>query len=717
MSKLLKTTFVSLSFLLVLFKVYPSNPDMLIIKERIINGLLKSGSSDDQVSELMNTINHEGFWLEINYTDLSRTAFENAKHTSRLVAMSRAWRNPNSSFYKSPELLEKIKSALTFWVKNDFICENWWNNEIGTPSDLAYVLLLVGDALPKKLTQKTQPIVGRAHLNASGARPSGDRIKIAEILARNLLFLGDEKQFGEVVKVIEGEIKFETGRGMQYDYSFHHREDWVNNTLSYGLQFADVFAIWADYVANTRYSFSQEKIKILVDYYLDGICKMMVFGKYPDLGAKNREISRSGALSSMGIITPKKLLNVTDYRKKEIEEIIASRNNNIKPKRNYSKFFWHSEYFSHQSPNCFTSVRMFSKRNANMEVPYNGEGLLNHHLGDGANYTYKDGNEYYNIFPVFDWQKIPGTTILQKPEMIPEKNIQKWGLTTFVGGITDGKYGAVANDFISPHDGTKAKKSWFFFEEEYVCLGSGISSDKNYPVVTTLNQCILNKDVIVNINGKNSSMQHGERELNSVEWIYHNGIAYIFPQPSKINLLNDSQTGSWTRINRQTDVSKEDISMDVFKLWIDHGVNPNNVKYEYIVKPGVSKNLLNKKLKSIKVETLINSIQMQAVRHKKLNIVQAIFYQPGTLKISDKISLTAENPCMIMIEFNKNKPVKITVSDPNRLLESVSLWLTAEIHSKPDMNSVWDEVRKTSRLSVNLPKGVYVGQSKIINLQ
>ena len=716
MNTLFKAIFVSLLLLLIASNANSSNPDMLLIEERIINGILKSGSNDNQISELMNTINNEGFWPEINYTDLSRTAFENSKHTSRLVAMSKAWRNPNSSFHENSELLKKIATALTFWVKNDFICENWWNNEIGTPSDLAFVLLLVGDALPKELTQQTQPIVGRAHLNASGARPSGDRIKIAEILARNLLFLEDEKQFGEVVKVIEGEIKFETGRGMQYDYSFHHREDWVNNTLSYGLQFADVFAVWGDYVANTRYSFSQEKIKILVDYYLDGICKMMAFGKYPDLGAKNREISRAGALSTMGTNTPEKLLNVTDYRKKEIEEIIASRNDNVKPKRSHSKFFWHSEYFSYQRSNYFTSVRMFSKRNANMEEPYNGEGLLNHHLGDGANYVYTEGNEYYNIFPVFDWQKIPGTTVLQKPEMIPEKNIQKWGSITFVGGVTDGKYGAVANDFVSPHDGTKARKSWFFFDEEYVCLGSGISSEKNYPVVTTLNQCHLNEDVIVNVNGKNSILEGGVRELNSVKWVYHNGIAYIFPQSTRINLLNQAQTGSWTRINRQTSVSKREISMDIFKLWIDHGANPISEKYEYVVKPGITKKSLNKKLNRINVETLINSNEIQAVRHKKLNIVQAIFYKPGTLTISDEVSLTVENPCIVMIEFNKNKLAKITVSDPNRALESVSLSVTAKVQSKPDMSSVWDEVQKISRLSINLPKGVYAGQSKNINL-
>ena len=71
---------------------------------------------------------------------------------------------------------------------------------------------------------------------------------------------------------IEGEVKFSTGsRGMQHDYSFHHRYDRVNNTTSYGYgKYANAFGEWSFYVSNTKYAFSVERINQLVDYYLDG---------------------------------------------------------------------------------------------------------------------------------------------------------------------------------------------------------------------------------------------------------------------------------------------------------------------------------------------------------------------------------------------------------------------------------------------------------------
>lgn len=126
-----------------------------------------------------------------------------------------------------------------------------------------------------------------------------------------------------------------------------------------------------------------------------------------------------------------------------------------------------------------------------MEMPYNGPGKPTHHRADGTNYLVLKGNEYHNIWPVYDWQKISGTTVLQKPALPGPEEIQKEGLTRFVGAVTDDLYGAVVFDFKSPHDMVEAKKSWFFFDEEYVCLGTDIRSESKLRVATTVNQVLL----------------------------------------------------------------------------------------------------------------------------------------------------------------------------------------------------------------------------------
>jgi len=699
------------------FLGFSAEKDVEILRQKVISELMVPEVNETHVRELMASIRPDGTWPGIDYMDVSNTGFQHADHLSNMVELSRGFKKKGTKLNGDKKLKQVIYSALDYWLANDFICQNWWHNQIGTPNALVSVLLIMDTDLTKEQIERILPMVGRAHLTATGARPSGDRIKIAGILAKTLLYKRDEVQFGEVIKVIESEIKFATGqRGMQHDYSFHHREDRVNNTLSYGLGYADAFAEWAAFVAGTKYQFSEKPLQQLIDYYIDGICKQMVYGKYDDPGTKNRDITRSDRHRAMGTTTPERLLKVSDYRKAELEEIIKIRKGEASPTLSFGKFFWQTEHFSFQRPEFFTSVRMYSTRNDNMEVPYNGEGLMNHHRGDGTNYISRTGDEYTNIAPVYDWQKIPGTTILQKPELPSENEIQKKGLTDFVGAVTDGKYGAVVFDFKSPHDPLAAKKAWFFFDDEYVCLGTEINSRAKLPVVTTVNQCLLHGDVVVMNGTQKSTLQKGECQLDEVKWILHDGIGYIFPEAQKVNLSNQAQTGSWFKINRQSDSHKEEISKDVFKLWIDHGTQPQNASYQYIVVPSTTeKEMENQAGRNI--EILSNTSEIQAIKHSGLNICQIVFYTSGEIQVSQNLKVEMDSPGVVMVKTKGSEIQQISVADPSRKLGKIHLTLTGRFEkSGTNFKSVWNKEKEISEIAVDLPQTVYAGKSVTIEL-
>jgi chondroitin AC lyase len=711
-----------------------------IIKNRVVESLMKPEVDDIEIKNLLDTQKPDGTWPGINYADVSNEGFEHRFHLSNMVDLGRAYQSKTSKFYKSKSVKTAIELALKNWVENDYICENWWYNQIGTPDNLVTLMLLTGDELSSELVQKAQPIIGRAHIDAPGARPGGDRIKIAGIQAKNLLFLGDKEAFNKVIRVIESEIKFSEwvgaiygygfrfipsgfanrdmgGRGIQYDYSFHHRVDGVNNTLSYGTSYASAFIEWAAYVGGTEYAFADEPIKRLVDYYLDGICKHLVFGKYPDPGAKNRSISREGALKPYGSGDIDKLLNVTNYRKNELVEIKNTRDNNAKSTLSHATFYWNTEHFTVQRPGWFTSVRMYSTRNYNMEVGYNSEGLKNHHRGDGANHISRTGDEYYDIAPVFDYQKVPGATIMQKENMPAPGEIQKLGLTSFVGAVTDGTYGTAAFDFRSPHDPLIARKSWFFFDDEYVCLGAGISCRENLPVATALNQCLLRGDVIVSSANNKSLEPQGEKELQNVDWVFHDGIGYVFPEPVTVGLKNNTATGSWWDINKQSDSPKDEVKLDVFKLWLNHGERPSDAKYQYIVVPATSAEKLEQNFSKANIEIISNTPEIQAVKNKDLNIVQAVFYKAGHIQISDNVILVSDNPGIIMLKMENEKVTEISVSDPNRELGKFYFSLSTEIKKQGENFSVfWNEMENASFVSIDLPQGNYAGSSVTIEL-
>ncbi|HLR31055.1 MAG TPA: polysaccharide lyase family 8 super-sandwich domain-containing protein, partial [Fodinibius sp.] len=448
---------------------------METLRGRFTAELLGPDIDVDNIEKLIGTIQNDGRWPDINYQDTTRTAFEHSRHLSNMVKLGRAYKKTESPFYEDPVVKQAIDSALNFWLDHDFICENWWWNQIGTPNRIGNLLLIMDDELTRKQTNRAAPIVGRANLGAWGARPGGDLIKIAGIMGKYAIFLRDQQMFDEAIEAIAGEIEFAVDRGdtadvrgLQTDYSFHHRHDRVTSTLTYGRGFANYFADWAYKMRGTKFSFPDTSVELLVDFYLDGISKAMAFAAYPDPGAENRGITRRGALTPYDSEVPEKLLGVTSYRQDELETVAQIRKGEREPDLRSSRFFWHTEYYRHQRPDYFASVRIYSSRNHNMEVPYNGEGLKNHHMGDGYNFITRTGEEYIHIFPVWDWQKIPGTTVVQKPSLPDPGEVQQAGLTGFAGGITDGMYGAAAFDFKSPIDPLEAHKSWFFFDEEFV---------------------------------------------------------------------------------------------------------------------------------------------------------------------------------------------------------------------------------------------------------
>lgn len=693
-----------------------ANPDTEILRKLFVDELLEGAVNDGRVKEVLASCSVDGTWPEIDYQDVSKIGFQHEKHLGNMLLLSRAYRKKGSAFRGKKQVKEVLNRSLDYWLANDFICENWWWNQIGTPNTIMGILLLMDKELTLQQTEKMLEIVSRGNVNATGARPSGDRIKIAGIQAKSALFKRDDREFEEMIKIIEGEIKFSTERGMQHDFSFHHRVDWVNNTLSYGSGYAEAFAEWAANVSKTRYRFSDQSLQLLVDYYLDGMCKQMVFGKLTDPGVLNRDITRPHERHIWSNKTPERLLAVTNYRRPELQKIIGLRQDEKIIPDPFAKFFWRTDHFVIQRPNYYTSVRMYSTRNANMEEPYNGEGLMNHFRGDGTNYLSLTGEEYQDIAPVYDWMKIPGATTVQLKDMLAENEIQKWGQTDFVGAVTDDLYGAVGFDFKSPHTGLKARKAWFFFDEEYVCLGSGITNRQSLPVVTTLNQCYASGDVRIKDGTGVRSLEKGTRKLENLAWVLHGNVGYVFPKEQQVFVSNQEAAGSWFRVNRQTSSSKEEVRKDIFSLWLDHGIRPEGAAYQYVVLPGAYQDKLDKYTDGNQVSVLSNTPQLQAVRHNGLHIAYAVFYESGTVEITKNLSVSMDSPGLLLVHYTKEGDIqKLAVSDPSRFLGKLHFSMNRKwnVSGNEHIQTVWDEHQQQTHVSICLPRQEYAGKSVV----
>ena len=694
-----------------------STSDLEIIRKRIINDLLEPAVNEQKIQKLIQSINPDGSWPGINYKDTTRTGFQHSIHLENMLDLARAYKKQGTSFYQDAEIKKTVSLALDFWIAHDFICENWWWNEMGTPNWMINTMLVLDDDLTAKQKTEGARIASRASLTGFGARAGGDFVPIAGMVVKQGLFKRNDTIVQKALMVMAEQIKITTGRGIKPDLSFHHRVDNVTSIHSYGTNYVNSFAYWTVKTAGTIYKLPDESLKLLIDYYLDGICKSMAYAVYPDPGAKNRDLSRKGDLGPEGTDIPENLLKSSDYRKNELEDIIKIRRGAKKADKTWNRYYWWSSYFVHQRKNYFASVRMHSSRQNNVEEPYNEEGLKNHHLADGSNFLSRTGREYIDIFPVWDWQKIPGTTVVQKPALPHWNQITKKGLSEFVGGVSNGEFGAAAFDFKSVHDPLKARKAWFFFDREYVCLGAGITSDAAYPVATTLNQCLLNKDVVVKTKKPSQILSKGEHNLEDVSWVLHDSVGYFFPSPVSASISNITASGNWRQITHQSRATEEPVQKDVFTLWLDHGKQPLSASYAYIVVPGVSSSSLEQYSKTKNIVILANSSEIQAVQSKDLNISEIVFYQPGNIKLGNNIILATSSPCILMVKLKGVTINEISVSDPTEKLSSIQLSVNVPVKaSGTHWHSVWNKEKKESTISIDLPEAEKAGKTIVMEI-
>lgn len=702
--------------------------ELQVVYERLVERLLSPAPADSVVAQILLEQRADGSWPGIDYEDESRTGFQHSRQLNYMVAMGRAYAHAESRYYRSEALADQLHRALDFWLDHDFM-GHWWNQEIGTPERIMRVLLLFDRELTDTQRADGLAIVRRASLDGVGARPGGDLIKIASIIAKRAVFEGKNDLLDQMLGIMAREIHVTTGRGLQPDMSFHHRQEAVNMTMTYGLGYPARFTFWAGLTRDTRFALPEDRLQLVTDFYLDGISRHLAHGTYRDPSTRNRAISSrvSGLYDLADTEILADLVTAGTYRREELEHLYHVRTGRTRPNYRFNSMFWRSDNMTHQRPGWFVSVRMFSDRRYNVEKPYNSQGLKNHHLNDGSHFILRTGREYVNVFAAYDWQNIPGTTVVQQAglngvEVAPFYGSRALfrgeyptpamrGITDFVGGLSDGMYGVTAFDFSSPHHPLKARKARFFFDEGFVALGTGISSRSASAVITTLNQSALQGPVQVALPYGEHTPSPGAYVLDEVQWVHHDSTAYVFEEPVRVHLRNRTEHGNWRYNNHHFE--SEPAEAELFTLWLNHGIRPQSQSYAYYVLPGIRAADVPTWRDTTTVRIVANEPEMQAVSHDGLRLSKVVFYEPGNIQLTESLHLRADSPCVVMVRQNKQGAIEtLSVADPSQQLSVVHLWVSVGVDGFGDS---WQEVAQEehggSLLRISLPDGGYAGSA------
>ena len=170
----------------------------------------------------------------------------------------------------------------------------------------------------------------------------------------------------------------------------------------------------------------------------------------------------------------------------------------------------------------------------------NGEGLVGFHLGDGATYVYLTGEEYFDIFPYWDFQLIPGTTVEYGTTCPVDHHVGHYGTTSTVGGASNGLATVAAWEFQAPSFAPDVKhkdyatcvqslsyhRTTVFMRDCFVVLTAAMSSNTSSPVVTTLDSRALNGSVTVwsSIESSPQRLPRGSHAASKIEMLHHNSI-------------------------------------------------------------------------------------------------------------------------------------------------------------------------------------------------
>ncbi|MBO5945960.1 MAG: hypothetical protein J6Q69_05075, partial [Clostridia bacterium] len=360
----------------------------------------------------------------------------------------------------------------------------------------------------------------------------------------------------------------------------------------------------------------------------------------------------------------------------------------VVPRYNYAHaWFTGDRAVQHRNEYAF-AISLSSHRGLAFESICNVNGC-GWHLGDGATHLYTTydihafDNDNFYLKNVNLAQHFPGTTEdvrarLDRPISCAENY---YAPNDFAGSMQIGtEYVVAGMDFISYNIQNRpekkygegysapnfendlvAKKSYFCFDKEMVCLGAGINSTMNSEVVTTIDhkRVVDPERDMQYVNGE--KMENGRVELGPgyVNFDRHAGYVIMSEGAYANRYVCDTAAG-------QT----------FFEVGISHGKNPENATYAYAVLPYSDNESLEKYASAPEVEILANNERVQCVRKPSLGITAYVFHEAADIG-----GIKAHGPAIVALSEGR-----LQICDPTQKQDKlvITFWGEMLINSLPE---------------------------------
>ncbi|KAJ4144516.1 hypothetical protein LMH87_003397 [Akanthomyces muscarius] len=553
------------------------------------------------IQKWIDTQRPDGTWADVNYLSgcpARRANWPIQDHWNRIITLAAAWGGnsliADQKWTNSTKAWDAISMGLDYWFKTDYkpaACigdggnatlgcpcgtpglwnTNWYDQAILIPQLSSTACLLARDGnLSEEQQEGCIRLTRRTYDNIDLSYGTGGNLTAANIVLvlQSAVSLG---LFTENITIVENAMKRAFSvmtfsdeamqDGIHRDGSFLQHNGILYNG-NYGKDLLNIFIQLEGEAVGTRFA-ADDATREAMSTYIRGD-EWMIFTdqktrqQHWDFNVIGRFVSYpTQDLQASADIN----FNVTKLAR-AVADFGGPYNVNSTSKRLESngtehlignKGFWASDYMVHRRESFIIGNKMLSTRSTNSEL-VNGANPLGYHLGQGTLFTYIDGTEYKDIWASWDWNLIPGTTVVRKKPAPTSAAVQYRGKKDFVGVVSDGHVGAAVEDYVDPFDGHIAyKKAWFYLGDAVLVSVMDIQTKNitsNSPTITVLENR-AKADGGAFVDGSQIKLGNDTKAVGST--LFYGGNGYIaYDKPFDLTLSEGERTGNWSAISTST---------------------------------------------------------------------------------------------------------------------------------------------------------------------
>jgi chondroitin-sulfate-ABC endolyase/exolyase len=260
----------------------------------------------------------------------------------------------------------------------------------------------------------------------------------------------------------------------------------------------------------------------------------------------------------------------------------------------------------------------------------------------------------------WDWNHFPGTTAAVLPMKDLRANVKNLDAEsgyeemllsdeTYAGSLSfqnkQGIFAMKLHENPKYNGSLRARKSYFFFDNRVVALGSNICSTlPGKPVNTTLFQVYLPKtDAPVGVNGEMISAFPYSKRLEKGQNFVSDGLNnYFFVKQGNVQVTKSLQQS----LDHETDKPTQN---NFALAAIDHGATPGNASYEYMVLVQPTDNEVKSASKAFSTKDKMPYIVLEQdslahiVTDKAIGITGYALFEAGKVKVKSDVLFASRN--------------------------------------------------------------------------